>query len=162
KEVLRTGARTLLGELKSRRQDWALIPLALAQLEEQELADGGLDEARSRQKQELIINWYVRAIELGHRNPADVRHAVQVLLAAGPGNEALQPYNRGPVASQSAGDLGRWAAQFAVVNRDYQQAEQIARNAVAARPDDFQERIWLVRILMDSGRKADAETELRA
>jgi cellulose synthase operon protein C len=32
---------------------------------------------------------------------------------------------------------------------------------VAARPDDFSERLWLVRILMESGRQADAEAELR-
>ena len=36
--------------------------------------------------------------------------------------------------------MGRQAAQFAVENRDFQYAEEIARRAVAANPGDFQER----------------------
>ena len=53
------------------------------------------------------------------------------------------------------------AARFAVENRDFQHAEQIARKAVQANPDDFQERIWLVHILLASERQAEAVKELR-
>ena len=40
-------------------------------------------------------------------------------------------------------------------------AEEIARKAVAANPGDLQERLLLVRVLLASGRPADAEVELR-
>jgi hypothetical protein len=83
KERLRTEARAQLNELRSRRPDWALVPWALAQLEEQELAQDPLDEARRRDKQEILIESYVRAIDLGHHNSAVVRRAVQLLFAAG-------------------------------------------------------------------------------
>ena len=77
------------------------------------------------------------------------------------GSEALDLLNSIPVESQLASDLGRQASQFAVENRDFQRAEEIARKAVAANPADFQERLWLVQILVDSGRQAEAETEIR-
>jgi tetratricopeptide (TPR) repeat protein len=161
-QILRTDARALLNELKSRRQDWSLIPLAQAQLEEQELTQDGLTEDQKRTKLEALINNYLRAIDLGYRNLAVIRRTVQLLVAAGRSNEVLQLYNRSPVANQlAASDLGRWAAQIAVANRDYQQAEEISRAAVAARPNDFQERMWLIRILLDSGRHAEAEAELQ-
>src|SRR5262249_29988107 len=56
---------------------------------------------------------------------------------------------------------GRFAAQVAVASRDFQQAEEIARKAVAARPEDFQERLWLAQILVDGGKPRDAEVVLR-
>ena len=40
-------------------------------------------------------------------------------------------------------------------------AEQIARKAVEAKPDDFQERLWLVRTLLAGEHEAEAEKELR-
>ena len=40
---LRTKARVLLNELASRRADWSVIPAALAELEQQELDQGGLN-----------------------------------------------------------------------------------------------------------------------
>src|SRR5262249_46463460 len=120
------------------------------------------DNNSRREKQEALISLYIRAIHLGRRGPAVVRRAAQLLIATERGNEVLQLYNQIPVATQlAASDLGRQAAQIAVTNHDYQQAEEIARKAVAARPGDFQERLWLVKILLESGRKAEAEAELR-
>src|SRR5207248_1252606 len=67
KKRLRNEARAILDELKSRRPDWSRIPLAQAQLEEQELAELGSDEARRRERremQETLINSYLRANDL--------------------------------------------------------------------------------------------------
>ena len=44
------------------------------------------------------------------------------------------------------------ASQIALANRDFRQAEEIARKAVEANPDDFQARVWLAQVLME-GRK---------
>ena len=110
----------------------------------------GLDEALKREKQESIITLYLSAIELGSRNPDVVRRAVELLFTTGRTNEAIQLFSRIPAATQLGGDLGQMVAQAAIA-QNYQQAEEItrkaeemARKAVAAKPGDFQERIWLV------------------
>ena len=90
-----------------------------------------------------------------------MRDTVKLLFKNKRGSEALDLLNSIPVESQLAGDLGRQASQFAVDSRDFQRAEEIARKMVAANPGDFQERIWLVQILLSSGRQAEAETEIR-
>ena len=90
-----------------------------------------------------------------------VRETVKLLFKNKRGSEALDLLNSIPVESQLAGDLGRQAMQFAVDSQDFQRVEEIARKVVTANPDDFQERIWLVRVLLASGREAEAETEIR-
>ena len=164
---LRTEALALLAELKTRRDEWDQIPLAEADLVDQELAQVGLDEALKREKQESLIALYLRAIDLGSRNPNVVRRAVLLLLTTGRSNEAIQLFNRMPAATQLGGDLGPLVAQAAIAQNDPQageiirKAEEIARKAVAAKPDNFQERLWLVSILMADKRTAEVETELR-
>ena len=164
---LRTEARVLLAELKTRRDEWELIPLAQAALEEQELPQAGLDEAQKRDKQEALITLYLSAIELGSRNPVVVRRTIELLFTTGRSNEALQLFSRMPAATQLGGELVQMVAQVAS-SQNYQQAEEImrkaeeiARRAVAAKPGNFQERIWLVNILMVSKRTDEAEAELR-
>ena len=142
----RTEARVQLNDLMSRRGDWSFIPLALAGLEEQELAEAGVPEDERHTKEEKIANYYLQAVRLGQRQPAVVRRAVQLLFKNKRGPEALELLNSIPVASQLAGDVGRQAAQVAIENRDFQRAEEIARKAVAAKPDDFQEWVWLARV----------------
>ena len=102
-----------------------------------------------------------RAIELGERSSAIVRETVRLLFKNKRGSEALDLLNSVPLESQLTGDLGRQASRFAVDSRDFQRAEEIARKMVATNSGDFQERIWLVQILLSSGRQADAETEIR-
>jgi cellulose synthase operon protein C len=158
---LRTQVRVLLNELASRRPDWSVIPLALAQLEQQELNQSNLPDSEMQEKEESIIHYYRRAIDLGERSSAIVRETVKLLFKHKRGSEALDLLNSIPLQSQLAGDLGRQASRFAVDSRDFQRAEDIARKMVAANPGDFQERIWLVQILLNSGRQSDAETEIR-
>ena len=157
----RTKARVLLNELASRRADLPAIPVALAQLEQQELRKGGLTDGEIDEKEEGIIRSYRRAIDLGLRNSALVRETVRLLFKHKRGSEALDLVNTIPVESQLAGDLGRQAMSYAVGNRDFEHAEQLARKAVAAKPADFQERLGLVQILLGSGRQADAEAVIR-
>ena len=89
-----------------------------------------------------------------------MRETVRLLFKHKRGSEALELVNSIPVDSQFAGDLGRQAISYAVGNRDLEHAEELARKAVAARPADFQERIWLVQILLNQrtpggGREGD-------
>ena len=160
KRAIQHKAQVLLEDLASRRGDWSVIPLASAELAEQELAQDDLKGEELRAKEESIIGFYRQAIKLGQRRAAVVRRTVQLLFKNGQGDSALELLNSIPMESQLAGEE-RQAARFAVENRDFQHAEQLARKAVQANPDDFQERIWLVQILLASERQAEAEKELR-
>jgi tetratricopeptide (TPR) repeat protein len=159
---IRTEARTLLNELASRRPDWSVVPLAFAQMEQQEeyQDQNRLTDAEIRTKEENIISFYLRAIDLGQRSSAIVRETVKLLFKNKRGSEALDLLNKIPVESQLSADLGRQASKFAVESRDFERAKEIARKMVAANPGDFQERIWLVQVLLSTGRPGEAETEL--
>jgi cellulose synthase operon protein C len=161
KEKKRATARALLGELKGRRPDWPRVPLALARLSELELEEAGPDEAQKREKLEAAINAYRRAIELGLRDPGIVRHVVELLFRAGRGSEALEVYSQIPALVQLTGDLGRRASQIALANRDFRQAEELARRAIEASPQDFQARVWLAYVLLEGHRPDEAEAEIR-
>src|SRR5262249_11352661 len=68
KQKARDEARGILNELRVRRPDLAMVPLALARLDEDELAVAGDDAAKKKEKLESAITLYRRAIELGHRD----------------------------------------------------------------------------------------------
>ncbi len=157
----RAEARGLLTELQARRPDWWRVPLALANLDEEELADAGTDEARKQEKLESSIVSYRRALELGLRDADVMRHYIQLLFRAGRGSEALEIYGQMPAGGPLPGELVRMASQVALVNRDYYQAAEIARKAVEANPKDFQARVWLAQVLLRDRKEADAEAVLR-
>jgi tetratricopeptide (TPR) repeat protein len=189
REELRTDARGLLTELRSRRPDWSLIPLTVAALDEQELIEEekDLDEKQEQlkkessaspsvelteaidalkrsvaKKKESVTNSFIEAINLGERNSEVVRRVVKLLFDQGKANEALALFNRIPVESQLAGDLGRRAAQVAIDHQDFQRAEEIARKTVAANPGSLKDRLGLVQILRACGHQPEAEQELKA
>ena len=161
REQLKIQAHAVLTELRSRRGDWSQIPLASAELAEQDIAEGNLKGDELRKKEESIIAFYEQAIKLGQHSAPVVRRVMQLLFKHGRGSRALELLSSIPVDSQFSGDIGHKAAQFAVDNRDFQHAEQLARAAIAANPGDFQERLRLVQILLASEHQDDAEKELR-
>jgi cellulose synthase operon protein C len=160
RQELRTKARASLTELRARRSDWSLIPLLFASLDEQELNQGELDEKQKQEKRQAIANSYIEAINLGERGSVVVRRVVELLFAQGKAKEALNLFNRIPVESQLAGDLGRRVAQVAIDYQDFQGAEEIARKTVAANPGRLQDRLALAQILRARGNQAAAEQEL--
>ena len=90
-----------------------------------------------------------------------MRETVKLMFKNKRSSEAIELLNSIPMDPQLAGDLQRQASEFAVENRDFERAKQIARKLVAANPGDLQERIWLVRVLLSNGRQDEAETEMR-
>ena len=160
KQAIQHKAHVLLEDLLSRRSDWSVIPLASAELAEQELAQDDLKGDELREKIETITGFYRQAIKLGQRRAAVVRRTVQLLFKINQSDVAVELLNSIPMESELAGEE-RQAARFAVENREFQLAEQLARKAVQANPDDFQERIWLVQILLASDRRLEAEKEFR-
>ena len=150
--------------MESRRPDLGTVPLAFASLELQELGQADqtkLTAAQIRAKEENVIRYYRRAIDLGSRNSEIVRETVRLLFRHKRGNEAMDLVKSIPVESRVATDLERQALAFALDSRDFEHAEGLARKAVAAKPADLSERIWLVRILLAQGRRAEAEAVIR-
>jgi tetratricopeptide (TPR) repeat protein len=157
---LRASARVLLNELVSRRKEWSRLPLALAALEEQELAQGGLTENEQQAKEGNIVNYYLRAINLGQRPPGAVRRALKLLFKRGDDTIAVELLKSLPAELRAAVDLGRVAEEFAI-EKKWQLANQVAQTAVAENPGDFQEQSRLVQILLAGGNRDEAEAELR-
>jgi len=147
-QTLRTEAHQSINELMARRGDWSLVHLALAQLNEQELVQVSLDEQQQQQKLESIINSYLRAVELGQRDPNIVRHVVQLLFLAKRGNEAIELYNRSGIEAQSGDDRVEQQAWVQAFNRkEFRRAEEITRKAVAANKADPVRWVNLVKLL---------------
>ena len=135
--------------------------MASAELAEQELAQSNLKEDQIQAKEERIIGYYPQAIKLGQRRAAVVRRVVELLFKHGRANDALVLLGSIPVESQLAGDVGHQAARFAVGNGDFQRRATSPERQSRPTPDDFQERFWLVRILMAGEHRAEAAKELR-
>jgi len=164
KKALCSRARLKITELSSRRPDWPQIPLALAMLDEQELAQPDLDVETRKSKLNEAANHYLRAIELGDRRLEIIRRATDRLYDAGRPADVTQLWNQLPTATLMGNSLQQQVTAEAVRKGDYDRALELARKAVAANPGDFRERLWLVQVLL-AGQRPDrldeAEAELR-
>ena len=162
KAKLRVTARGLLTELKARRPDWYRVPLALASLDEQELEETGPDEARKREMLESSITSYRRAIELGYRDTAVVRHFVQLLFRAGRGGEALEFYSQIPGIGQLTGDLGRMAVADGRGQSRLPPGRGAGTQGGRGQPRGFPGPGVAGRVLMEDRRPDEAKAVLRA
>ena len=177
KQTLRNAARSLIDDLSSRRPDWSLIPLARANIVEQEIQDeteklkdasrtsddAAKEESQKRIKglQEAAANFYISAVEQGQTNLAIVRRATDLLYATGRSTEVSQLWSRLPAGSIVGGGLQDQAAVAALRNRDFERALALASQAVEAHPNDFRERIFLAQVLRLTGKQAEAVAEVR-
>ena len=145
----------------SRRPDWSVIPLATAKLDEEELKLA-TDANDKKQRQSRLADLYRQAIDMGQRNLAVVRRATEMLIASGRTAEVTQLWNKVPVLSGD-GELSvleRTVLDKVIRDKDYENALEIVRQRVAARPGDFAERILFVQLLLAEKRPGEAEAEL--
>lgn len=158
---LRADARTMLAELSARRPDWSVIPLATAKLDEEELKLA-TDESDRKQRQSRLADLYRQAVDMGQRNLAVVRRGTEMLMASGRTAEVNQLWNKVPSLSGDGelSGLERTVLDNVLRGKDYQNALEIVRQRVEARPDDFAERILLVQLLLAEKRPEEAEAEL--
>ena len=111
----------------------------------------------------MAVEHYRRAIELGERSPAVVERAVRILYdrhrfaAAERLIDAYQQRHRSPIA----GEFGRLAAEVSLRAQNRQQAIERARQAASADSGDFEDHLWLGRLLADAGRVSEAEAAFR-
>jgi tetratricopeptide (TPR) repeat protein len=144
-----TPARALLTTLASRRPDWSLVPLALAELDE---IGNDTDGA---------IKAYLHAIDLGERSPQVIRRVARHLLAGRRYTEADRLLRSLPESQLTADDLLTLAVEVALRAADFTRALDLSRKVLAAHPDDPLGHLALGQALGAVGRTAEAEAELR-
>jgi tetratricopeptide (TPR) repeat protein len=158
---LLTKARGDLNDLDARHPDWPLVYLTMAKIEQQELLQPGLKEDETRAKDENIIRLYLKAIDLGDHRRDVLRYAVQLLSKKKRGIEAIDLINKVSPESQLGAELTQLANQLALGNRDFKGAEEIAKKAVIANPNDFTNHFLLAQDLLRSGKQEEAQAVLR-
>lgn len=109
------------------------------------------------------VEHYRRAIELGERSAPVIERAVRILYdrhryadAEKLIDEYLQRNRR-----LIRGELGRLAAEVSLHTHNRQRAIERARQAASADSGDFQDHLWLARLLAEAGQTGEAETALR-
>jgi tetratricopeptide (TPR) repeat protein len=181
KQTLRNAARLQLSELSSRRPNWSLIPLALAEIGEQELRDLqqekqdlALSNAKTRNpqtqprtlkeieddeksKEDETANLYLQAIDLGQRSLTIVRRATDLLYHLKRDTEVSQVWSQLPASGIVGGTLQNQEAFAAFRNQDFKLALDLASKSVEAHPNDFRERLFLAWILNAKGGDGPAQ-----
>jgi len=163
KARFRNEARTRLAELRSRRPDWSLLPLASARLEEQEI-ELAKDDADRLARTSRAADLYRQAVDMGQRNLQVVQRATELLMEAGRTAEVGQLWNRVPALndeSMNASLVERSLLDKSLRDKEFDKAEELVRLRIAARPKEFSERILLAQILLWQQRTDEAEEALR-
>ena len=142
-------ARAILNALAEHRPEWSLVPLAVAELDEIEHDRNGAVKA------------YLRAIDLGERNPQVIRRAARLLLASRRFADTDRLLRLLPESELIADNLLPMAAEVAMHAADYPRGLELSRKAVSARPGEFSEHLRLGEALWALGDVAEAEVEFR-
>ncbi|MGC8640872.1 MAG: tetratricopeptide repeat protein [Isosphaeraceae bacterium] len=158
-EQLCDSARRLIDELASHRKDFPQIFLLLAQIDELKAARPGASDDVRKESQYNAAEHYLRAFQLGQRELEIIRRVTDLLYSSGHLSEIVQLWNQlGTMASLV---LQEQALSHLLQSRDFNLAQDLARQRVVADPKDFLKRLQLVQILLAQGRPEDAEIELR-
>lgn len=142
-------ARQLLTEVVTRRPNWSQAALLAAHLDELQH-----DTVRA-------LDNYLKAVELGERHPRVIRRTVQLLFERQRYLEARQTLRKLEEKIAYTGDLRRLAAEISLETREYAQALEQAREAVAEGSKDYRDYVWLGQMLAALQRGAEAEAALR-
>jgi tetratricopeptide (TPR) repeat protein len=138
-----------LVEIKDRRPTWSRAELLAALLDDLNHEPG------------KALASYLRAFELGHRQPTFARGLVQRLLESGRVLEADQVVRKLQQQVLLQGDFARLGAEIAVRTRQFDRAADLARQAVPADWRDWRRQLWLGQLLAVCGQADEAESTLR-
>jgi tetratricopeptide (TPR) repeat protein len=152
-------AHRLLAEAAAGRPSWSRVPLREAQAYELE---GRKDRALEK---------YQAALARGESGLPVYRRVVQLLYEEGRYVEANALVNRLPAQALAERDLGRLAAQLALVGAEPsddqdpaqagRRALELARRTVPADSKDYHDYLWLGTLARAAGQPAAAEQALR-
>ncbi len=138
-------AQKHLVEARNLRPAWSRVALLAAHLCEQE------------GDEELAIEQYLRAVNLGERNPQAIRRVVQLLAERQRYAEADRVLRM--VEEQSmplSAELNRLASDISLRLDDFDRALELARQAARV-SNQYQDHVWLGQVLGILGQRARAE-----
>jgi len=134
-------ALKLLEQARERRPTWSRLPLLAAGIYDQQ---GKLNQA---------LQSYHEALDMGERNPAAIRRAIELCFREQRFNEASKLLRRMRDVPPELQDYQR-EVEWRLGN--FQVALKAAREA-AANSDDYRDHVWLGQILGVMGRQAKAQ-----
>ena len=147
---LRGDIRGRLAELRARRPDWSVIPLATARLEEEEIAQAK-DDAERERRTNRIADLYRQAVDMGQSDPSVVTAATEWMLKAHRAAEVGQLWSKVPVLNHQ-GERGlaleRSILAKMIDAKNYDDAETVVRERIVANPDGFADRVILAQLLI--------------
>jgi tetratricopeptide (TPR) repeat protein len=138
-----------LTEASLQRPGWSRIPRLQAEIHQR------------RGEQDLAINEYVKAIELGEQDPQFIAQAVFLLFEQGRFVEADQIVRKlQERQSPFSSDLTKMAAQVSLQLQNFDRALQLAK-AWAEKSQRQEDRIWLAQIYSITDDHAEAVKQFR-
>jgi tetratricopeptide (TPR) repeat protein len=135
----------LLQVVAAKRPTWARV----------HVCQGDLEELRG-QKASALAKYEQAVNRLGERNPAVLRHMLELLYQQGRYKEAKEILKLLP----QKGGLERLAAEVLYRSGEYTDALRLARQAVSLDSKDYRDHIWLGELLWAAGFRNDAEARL--
>jgi tetratricopeptide (TPR) repeat protein len=142
-------ARSLLGEMAARRPEWSNVPLIGARISDfEKRADDALSS-------------YMRAIQLGARDPAALARTYNLLVERGRLDDANRVARMLPDSTASAPDNQRALGEVALRANDFLRAEKMAESVVAAAPNDYRSFLLSGQTHWAAGRVEAAEKDFR-
>jgi tetratricopeptide (TPR) repeat protein len=144
-------ARELLALAETRRPQWPQIAVARGRLEE-------IDE---KPNLDLAISSYSRAIELGERNLATIRHLLELLYAKQDYQQANAVLRQLPTQLIVGGNLRQMAVDASLQVGDRSRALDLALRSVPDDSKDYRDHLWLGQVRAAAGQSTEAEGALR-
>lgn len=141
-------ARQRVAEIHSRQPEWPRTALLQAQLDE------------FTGQHERAVEHYIRALQLGEREPLEVLRITQLLVNRRRYFEADCAVRILEAQLPMSKELARLAADVARLNRDLLRAVTRANQAVPGTSRDYREHLWLAEVLWQAGRAKDAAAAL--
>jgi tetratricopeptide (TPR) repeat protein len=138
-------ARALLVQVAARRPTWSKVPLV----------EGELDELEG--KRDKSLENYLKAIELGERQPNLIRQVTELLCTNHRYAEADQVVRKLLDGAFVSADLQMLGADLSYLAADKKRALSLAQQAVPPDSKNYRDHIWLGHLLWAVDKKVDAE-----
>jgi len=158
---LRSTAQLQLKDLKSQLPDRPLISRKLADLTLADMFQPELSDEMKKRKAGDATDLYLQAIKLGQGDQDTIRRATDLLYVVGRRAEVIPLWTQLSKTSPAGSTVLVQGSLDAYRHRDLEGALELARQAKAANPNDFQVRHLLAQRLIDKQLLDDAENELR-
>ena len=142
-------ARILLAEVAVERPNWGALDLANGQIEE------------LRGHPDLAIAHYRDALAHGERSPAAAQELISLLFAQERYEEADREIRKLQNEAPLAPALGRLGAEVALKNHEVPRALELARQAVSPDSQQYQNHLWLGKVLAACGNNDEAGEQFR-